>query len=97
MAPVFAYSETTARDYIFRGVSRTDNRPAIFGAARVTDNQFYVSAGIENVDFHNSTAADYDLSAGWGPLVLDYKFDFGVIYYAGRVTYRVIKNRSADH
>jgi uncharacterized protein (TIGR02001 family) len=145
IGPVFAYSVTTASDYIFRGVSQTENRPAIFGAARVTDDQFYVGVGIENVDFHNSTAAEYDLSAGWTPVVLGYKFDFGVVrygyidepdhthidtveykaavshdlgpvtlggvvyytanffgsghdgvYYAGRVTYRVIKNLSVS-
>jgi uncharacterized protein (TIGR02001 family) len=81
IGPVFAYSVTTASNYIFRGVSQTENRPAIFGAARVTDDQFYAGVGIENVDFHNSTAAEYDLSAGWTPVVAGYKFDFGVIRY----------------
>ncbi len=145
LGPVFSYSVTAASDYIFRGVSQTENRPAIFGATRVTDDQFYVGIGIENVDFHNSTAAEYDLSAGWSPLVAGNKFDFGVvrygyigepdhthidtveykvavsrdigpvtlggvvyysdnffgsghdgIYYAGRVTYRVIKSLSVS-
>jgi len=79
--PLFTYSATTASDYIFRGVSQTENRPAIFGAARVTDDQFYAGAGIENVDFHNGTAAEYDLSAGWTPVVSGFRFDFGVIRY----------------
>lgn len=34
--PLFTYSATTASSYIFRGVSQTENRPAVFGAARVT-------------------------------------------------------------
>jgi uncharacterized protein (TIGR02001 family) len=145
MGPLFTYSVTAASNYIFRGVSQTENRPAIFGAVRVTDDQFYVGVGIENVDFHNSTSAEYDLSAGWAPVVLGTKFDFGVIrygyigepdhthidtvdykaavshdfgpvtvggvvyytanffgsghdgvYYAGRVTYRVIKSLSVS-
>ena len=81
IGPIFTYSVTGASNYIFRGVSQTENRPAIFGAARVTDDEFYAGVGIENVDFHNGTSAEYDLSAGWTPVILGYRFDFGVIRY----------------
>jgi len=79
--PQFTYSVTAASDYIFRGVSQTENNPAVFGAARVTDDQFYAGAGIENVDFHNSTNAEYDLSGGWTPVVEGFRLDLGVIRY----------------
>jgi uncharacterized protein (TIGR02001 family) len=81
LGPLLSYSVTAASNYIFRGVSQTSDRPAIFGAARVTDDQFYAGFGIENVDFHNSTAAEYDLSAGWTPALAGFRFDFGVIRY----------------
>jgi uncharacterized protein (TIGR02001 family) len=79
--PVFTYNVTGATDYVFRGVSQTSNDPAIFGAARVSYDQFYAGVGIENVNFHNSTAAEYDLSGGWAPKIAGFRFDFGVIRY----------------
>jgi uncharacterized protein (TIGR02001 family) len=79
--PQFTYSVTAASNYIFRGVSQTENDPAVFGAARVTDDQFYAGAGIENVDFHNSTDAEYDLSGGWTPVVEGFRLDLGIIRY----------------
>ncbi len=81
LGPQFSFNVTAASDYIFRGVSQTSNDPAIFGAARVTDDQFYAGFGIENVNFHNSTAAEYDLSAGWAPVFAGFRLDFGVIRY----------------
>jgi len=79
--PQFTFTITAASDYIFRGVSQNENNPAIFGAARVAYDDFYVGVGGENVDFHNSTDAEYDLSAGWTPTVAGFKFDLGVIRY----------------
>jgi uncharacterized protein (TIGR02001 family) len=79
--PQFTYSVTAASNYIFRGVSQTENDPAVFGAARVTYGQFYAGAGIENVDFHNSIDAEYDLSGGWTPVVEGFRLDLGMIRY----------------
>jgi uncharacterized protein (TIGR02001 family) len=79
--PVFSFSATAATNYIFRGVSQTEDHPAVFGGGRVTDGDFYAGAGIENVDFHNSTEAEYDLSGGWTPLVGGFKLDLGMLRY----------------
>jgi len=79
--PQFQFSATAASNYLFRGVSQTENRPAVFGAARVTDDQFYAGVGIENVDFRNGTDAEYDLSAGWTPIFTGFRFDLGVLRY----------------
>jgi uncharacterized protein (TIGR02001 family) len=79
--PQFDFGVTAATDYIFRGVSQTENGPAVFGTARVSLDQFYAGAGIENVDFHNSTNAEYDLSAGWTPSVSGFNLDLGIIRY----------------
>jgi uncharacterized protein (TIGR02001 family) len=79
--PTFTASVTGASNYIFRGVSQSENDPAIFGSARATLNGFYAGAGMENVDFHNSIAAEYDLSAGWTPKVEGFDLDLGIVRY----------------
>jgi uncharacterized protein (TIGR02001 family) len=79
--PVFAFSATAASNYIFRGISQTENSAAVFGTGRVSYDNFYFGVGIENVNFHNSTAAEYDLSAGWTPVVSGFRFDLGVLRY----------------
>jgi uncharacterized protein (TIGR02001 family) len=79
--PLFTFGATGASNYIFRGVSQTENRAAIFGVAGVTYDQFYANAGVENVDFHTSINAEYDLSAGWAPVVDGFRLNFGVVRY----------------
>jgi uncharacterized protein (TIGR02001 family) len=79
--PLFTLGATGASNYIFRGVSQTENRAAIFGAAGVTYAHFYGGVGLENVDFHNSIDAEYDLSAGYARVVRGFSLDFGVVRY----------------
>jgi uncharacterized protein (TIGR02001 family) len=79
--PVFTFNLTGATNYIFRGVSQTENGPAAFGSVKASYDQFYAAAGAENVDFHNSTDAEYDLSAGWTPSIDGFHFDVGAIRY----------------
>jgi len=79
--PVFTFTATAASDYVFRGISQTENGAAVFGSGRVSYDNFYAGVGVENVDFHNSTAAEYDLSAGWTPVVQGFRFDLGVVRY----------------
>jgi uncharacterized protein (TIGR02001 family) len=79
--PAFAFTATAASNYVFRGISQTENGAAVFGSGRVSYDNFYAGVGIENVDFKNSTSAEYDLSAGWTPVVEGFRFDLGVIRY----------------
>jgi uncharacterized protein (TIGR02001 family) len=79
--PVYSFSLTAATDYVFRGVSQTENGGAIFGAGRVSYDNFYLGVGAENVDFHTSTKAEYDLSLGWTPKLDGFRFDFGAVRY----------------
>lgn len=79
--PVISVSVTGASDYIFRGVSQTENGPAIFGGAKINYDHFYVAAGGENVDFRNGINAEYDLSAGWSPSLTGFNFDVGAVRY----------------
>ncbi|MCV6615333.1 MAG: TorF family putative porin [Cellvibrionaceae bacterium] len=68
-------------DYKFRGISQTDNDPAIQGGFDVAfDGGFYVGTWASNVDFAGSLELDYyagfatDISEGVG-------IDVGVLYY----------------
>jgi len=79
--PVFDFNLTGASNYIFRGVSQTENGPAIFGSGKVSYDKFYAAAGAENVNFNNSIDAEYDLSAGWTPSLDGFNFDVGAIRY----------------
>lgn len=79
--PVFSVNLTGASDYIFRGVSQTENHAAIFGSAKVAYDHFYLAAGGENVDFHNGINTEYDLSGGWTPSLAKFDFDLGFIRY----------------
>jgi uncharacterized protein (TIGR02001 family) len=76
-------------DYIFRGISQTDENPAAQGSVDLTYGLFYAGVWSSNVDFGpGSPNAEIDVYAGikptlgagpfWGPVT----FDFGVIYYA---------------
>jgi len=80
-SPQYAFDLTPASDYIFRGVSQTENDPVFFAWSRVSYDSFYATLGAENVDFNNSTDAEYDVSVGWSKLLAGYTVDLGVIRY----------------
>ena len=88
-------SLTGTSDYIFRGVSQTDNDPTIQGSLGVGYGIFYAGAwgsGLDFGDFPGNTAGsdaqvEIDWYAGIKPTwkhspVGDVNFDFGVIYYS---------------
>lgn len=70
-----------ASDYVFRGVSQTDEGPYVFGTVNVAAGAFYAGAGAETVDFGNSIDAEYDLWAGWTPKVGEVQLNLGVVRY----------------
>lgn len=88
-SPVFAqdasaikwsFSASAATDYMWRGVSQTDNNPAVFVTAQANVGNFYLGAGTENVDFLGIDQ-EYDFWAGYvfdlgGP-----KLDIGLVRY----------------
>lgn len=79
----FSFNVGATSNYIFRGVSQSDNDPAFQAGVDVTYGMFYIGAWGSGVDasFVGNASAEIDLYAGitpsWG--ILD--FDFGVIYY----------------
>ncbi|MBP7704629.1 MAG: TorF family putative porin [Caulobacter sp.] len=68
-------------DYIFRGVSQTDEGPAIQGGADLSSGIFYAGVWASNVDFYDETDAEIDLYMGVKPELGPVALDLGAIYY----------------
>jgi uncharacterized protein (TIGR02001 family) len=71
-----------ATDYVFRGVSNTDENPQVFGGVDVTAGLFYAGVWASNVDYDDGTDAEFDIYAGFSPTLGAVSFDFGALYYA---------------
>lgn len=79
--PTFSFNVGAASDYVFRGVSQTDEDPQVFGGVDVGYGMFYAGAWASNVDFGDSTDAEIDVYAGVKPTAGPVSFDFAAIYY----------------
>lgn len=78
----WAASFAVTNDYVFRGMSQTEKRPAVQATLDVTYGMLYAGAFVSNVDFGPSVAtAELTFIAGVKPVVGPVSFDFGVIYY----------------
>ena len=85
----FAWSATLTgtSDYVFRGISQTDEDPTVQGSIGFTYGMFYAGAWGSGLDFNDDAELEVDYYAGikptWNHSPLgDVTFDFGVIYYA---------------
>ncbi|WP_430425526.1 TorF family putative porin [Phenylobacterium sp.] len=79
--PSFSFNIGANTDYVFRGISQTDEDPSVFGGVDATMGIGYAGVWVSNVDFSNGTDAEYDLYAGIKPTAGPVTFDLGVIYY----------------
>lgn len=66
---------------MFRGVSQTDEKPQVFGGADVSAGRFYAGVWASNVDFDDSTDAEFDLYAGFTPTLGVVSMDLSLLYY----------------
>jgi uncharacterized protein (TIGR02001 family) len=74
-------------DYIFRGISQSDNDPALQAQVDITYGILYAGVFASSVDLANLAATadgtlEVDIYAGVKPTWNGVTFDFGVIYYA---------------
>jgi len=77
-----SYNVGVASDYVFRGVSQTQEDPQIFGGVDATYGIGYAGVWASNVDFGvDDPSAEIDLYAGVKPTVGDTALDLGVVYY----------------
>lgn len=74
---------TFTSDYAFRGISQTDEAPAIQGGLTLSDESgFYVSVWGSSVDFGGQGTLEFDVMLGWsGALNEDWSVDVGVMRY----------------
>ena len=78
----FSFNLGAASDYVFRGISQTEENPHIYGGVDTTLwGVGYAGVWVSNVDFGNSTDGEYDLYLGVTPQVGPVALDLGVIYY----------------
>lgn len=75
-------SAGVASDYVFRGVSQTDEKPQGFAGVSASAGDIYVGAWASNVDYGDSTDAEVDLYGGWQQEINGWAFDAGAIFYA---------------
>jgi uncharacterized protein (TIGR02001 family) len=69
-------------DYVWRGISQTDNGFAVQGGVDYTNGGFYVGTWASNVDFGSDADIEVDLYGGFtGALTETISFDVGVIGY----------------
>lgn len=62
----FNWNAAATSEYMFRGLSQTDDQPALqAGAGYSWSNGLYVGAWASNVDFGDSTDAEVDGFIGW--------------------------------
>ena len=79
--PSIAFNVGAATDYIFRGVSQSDQEPVVFGGADVTAGKFYAGVWASSLDDLDSTDAEIDYYFGVKPTFGPISADFAAIYY----------------
>lgn len=80
-APEVSFNIAATSDYVFRGVSQSDEDPAISGGVDVTKGLVYGGLWASTVDFGDDTSAEYDIYAGFTPTLGEVSLDLGAIYY----------------
>ena len=78
----FSFNAGAATEYVFRGVSQTDEDPQVFGGVDATiGSQGYLGVWATNVDFGDGTDFEYDIYGGIRPQLGPATLDVGFIYY----------------
>ncbi|MFC3092753.1 hypothetical protein DRW07_00870 [Alteromonas sediminis] len=77
-------SVTFASDYLFNGVSQTDEKPALqFSLDYADESGWYVGTWSSNVDFGDGTDYEVDVYAGYGgEFESGITYDVSLLYYA---------------
>lgn len=68
--------------YVWRGMSQSDNLPAIQGGVDLGYKGFYLGTWASNVDFDNTeTSTEFDFYAGYASEIEKFSYDVGFIQY----------------
>ncbi len=81
--PQIAWNVALTSDYVFRGVSQTEEEAAISGGVDLTNGSFYAGAWASNVSFvgDDDTNAEVDLYGGFRTEAASWALDMGVVGY----------------
>src|SRR5437763_9834733 len=92
----FAFGSAIMNDYIFRGVTQSNHKPAVaaYFEPRYNVNkdlQLYIGSSFESISFPNRAAAEVDIYGGIRPTFGMFAFDFGLwgYLYPGGQCYNV--------
>jgi uncharacterized protein (TIGR02001 family) len=82
--PSVSFNVAVTSDYVFRGVSQTEEDPAIQGGVDLTSGMFYAGAWASTISFPGDDESDVeiDIYGGIKPEAAGWTFDIGGIYYA---------------
>jgi hypothetical protein len=70
-----------ATDYIYRGTTLSDHKPAVGAAFEAAFSRFYAGVSVASVKLPTQPAAEIALSGGVRPKIGDVDFDFRATYY----------------
>jgi len=79
-----SYNLAVTNNYVWRGISQTNDKAALQGGIDYKKGTFYAGAWASNVDFDygdNGASTELDLYMGLTPTVGNWSFDFGAIAY----------------
>ena len=84
--PALTWNVALTSDYVFRGVSQTNRKPALQAGLNYAfgDSGFYAGLWASNVDFNDPDGPNIELDSfvGWGKdLSTDWSVDLSVIHY----------------
>ena len=76
----FEFRGGLATDYIYRGVTLSDRKPAIGAAIEATYNLLYAGVTVASVKLPTQPAAEISMSGGIRPKLGTIEFDLGATY-----------------
>lgn len=71
-----------ATDYMYRGTTLSDRKPAVGAAFEATFSRFYAGVSVASVKLPTQPAAEVAISAGVREKIADINFDLGATYFA---------------
>lgn len=78
----FSANAALTTDYVWRGISQTDEDPAIQGGFDVeSSNGFSAGMWASNVDFNSDANVEVDVYGGYSTTINDISLSVGAIYY----------------
>ena len=77
----FSFRGGLATDYIYRGTTLSDHKPAVGAAVEAAFSQFYAGVGVASVKLPTQPAAEITFSSGVRQTIATVDLDLGVSYF----------------